>query len=175
TVDFDDVGGDEHGENLSVATSHAALAFMEESRLPQFLPEGLAVLRIGPQGQFLRIAPQDLIESIARPLEKRLIRQDVTAIVHPRNRDENRAAFERRAESRLALAQARLALTQLLLRPLSLGDVHAHRKHVRGVIDFDGFGGKQDRRPLPAAISPAALSLAQRTEGPHLLQYGVPL
>ena len=66
----------------------------------------------------------------------------------------------------LELTQFLFALegfAQLFLGALALGDVHRHGKDVRGVVQSDRFGREQDGESLAPAISPATLSLANRT------------
>src|SRR5207249_5222869 len=116
------------------------------------------------------VAAQDFLKTIAGPLEKRVVRQDGTAVVHPRDSDGNWASAEGGAEARLALAHTRLAGPQLFLGPLSLGDVLGEGEDVRCVVEFDGFGGKQNGEPLAAAILPVDFSLANRTDIAHIVQ-----
>jgi hypothetical protein len=63
---------------------------------------------------------------------------------------------------------------QFDLGPFSLGDVLAEGKDVRGIVEFDAFGGEQNGQGLAAAIPPADLPLANGTHRAYVVQGRLP-
>src|SRR6185312_666095 len=59
---------------------------------------------------------------------------------------------------------------QLFLGSFSLRDVLGERENVRRVVELDGFGREQNGEALAVTISPADLSLANRTDVAHVIK-----
>ena len=68
--------------------------------------------------------------------------------------------LEGRAETRLTLAQARLALAQFRFRLLALRDVQRHAEHVRHMIEVDELRRDQHGEPSSGPVAEAALPFA---------------
>src|SRR4030095_2854732 len=121
------------------AISPAALSLANRTERVHILQYQVPFTWVLPHAQVGTRAPQDFLSRTAQPVQVSIIREDIFPVAHAENAEERWARLEGRAEACFALAQPRLARSQLRFGLFALGDVQRHTDHVRHIVEMDEF------------------------------------
>src|SRR5579862_700722 len=126
-IKFDDDSRCQHRGNPPAAVAQSAFPRPDRPRGPDFLPKPLTLLPAFPDAQLICGVPKNLITTVARPIQKRVVGQHEFAVARTGNGGDGWAGIKCRAKARFALAQSRLAGPQLAFGFLPFADIGDER------------------------------------------------
>src|ERR1043166_4631237 len=104
TIEFNDDARRQHGGNRPVSIAQSALSRPDRACRPNFLPEPLTLRRVCPDAQLGCRMLKNLLAVVARPIQKRVVRQHELAVARAGNGSDGWAGIKCRAKARFALA-----------------------------------------------------------------------